>query len=370
MGLLKSTIATIIFAYAARVIYLFLVNHGVGIHFNNVKPGPCRIVPGISCGSEQISVTKDGLAFITSGYKGMTNCNSKDLKGRIYLFDFNKPNENVTELKILSDTLNQDLFYPHGMDIIEENESVKVFIVNHSPKESIEIFQFDKKNRQILKHFQTITNEKFVCLNDIALVDENNFYVTNFVMFCEYPLLLWAEILLHLPTSNIVHFESGKTRVVASGEAVLNGITLARDKKKLFTVSTNTRALLEYARNTDNGSLHFINRHFTGFYPDNIFLDQETDVLYTSTQKSIFNMFLLAGNLTNHCSVSGAKITQDLTGHTEVEEILDVNGGGFVNSLSVVVHYKNQYLFGTVFDRLGYCIDRSVILNKEINKKV
>ena len=364
MGFLKSTIATIILAYAARVIYLFLVNHGIGIHFNNVKPGPCRIVPGISCGSEQISVTKDGLAFITSGYKGMTNCSSKDLKGRIYLFDFNKPNENVTELKIVSETLNLDLFYPHGMDIIEEKGSVKVFVVNHSPKESIEIFQFDKKNRQILKHFQTITNEKFVCLNDITLVDENNFYVTNFLMFCEYPLLPLAEIFLSLPTSNIVHFTSGKTTVVASGESVLNGITLGKDKKKLFTVSSSTGHLLEYSRNTGDESLNFINRHFIGFHPDNIFLDQETGVLYTSTQKNIFNMFLLSENLTDHCSVSGAKITQDLAGHTEVEEILHVNGGGFVNSLSVVAHYKGQYLFGTVFDRLGYCVDRSVIFNK------
>ena len=71
--------------------------------------------------------------------------------------------ENVTELKILSETLNLNLFYPHGMDIIEEKGSVKVFIVNNSPKESTEMFQFDKNHRQILKHFETITNEK-ICL--------------------------------------------------------------------------------------------------------------------------------------------------------------------------------------------------------------
>ena len=278
--------------------------------------------------------------------------------------------ENVTELKILSETLNLDLFYPHGMDIIDEKGSAKVFIVNHSPKESIEIFQFDKNHRQILKHFEIITNEKFVCLNDITLVDENNFYVTNFVMFCKYPLLPMAEIFLNLPTSNIVHFASGKTKVVAIGESVLNGITLGKDKKKLFTVSSSTGYLLEYSRNTGNDSLHLINRHFIGFHPDNIFLDQETGVLYTSTQKNSFDMLFLAENLTNHCSVSGAKITQNSTGHTEVEEILHINGGGFVNSLSVVVHYKGQYLFGTVFDRLGYCIDRSAIFSKQRNKKI
>lgn len=75
MGFVRSAIKTIIFAYVAQVIYLFLVNHGVGVHYNDVKPGPCRIIPGISCGSEQISVTNDGLAFITSGQKHIATKN-------------------------------------------------------------------------------------------------------------------------------------------------------------------------------------------------------------------------------------------------------------------------------------------------------
>ena len=366
MAILKSIIKTLIFVYGVQVVYVFLVNQGIGIYFNNVKPGPCRIVPGISCGSEQISVTNDGLAFITSGVKTMTNCNRKYLKGRMYLFDFNKPNENVTELKIQSENLDLDFFQPLGMDILEKNDDVKVFVVNHAAA-SIEIFLFDKMKRQILKHLQTITNEKFVCLNDITLLDENNFYVTNFAQFCKYPPIMMAEFFLQLPTSNIIHFESGETKNVVSGESLLNGITLGIDKKKLFTVSSNTGQLLEFLRNIDNGSLHLINRHFIGFHPDNIFMDHGTGLLYVGTQKSTFNHFLLSENKTDHCSATGVMITQNSSGHMEVEEILHMNGGEFINSLSVVVHYKGQYLFGTPFDRLGYCIDRSIMNSN--NKK-
>ena len=39
----------------------------------------------------------------------------------------------------------------------------------------------------------------------------------------------------------------------------------------------------------------------------------------------------------------------------EVEEVLRTDGKGFVSGVSSVVHYQGQYLFGTVFDKLGYC---------------
>ena len=368
MGFVWSAVKTIIFAYVAQVIYLFLVNHGVGVHYNDVKPGPCRIVPGISCGSEQISVTNDGLAFITSGQKSTTNCNKKYMKGRIYLFDFNKPDENVTELKIESKVLDIDLFEPLGMDILDENENVKIFVINYAPQQTIEIFHFDKNNRRILKHVQTITNEKFVCLDDIAAVSENEFYITNYVKFCDYPPILMTEYFLQLPTSNIVYYKSSETTIVASGESFLNGITLTKDKMRVFTVSTRTGHLLEYSRNS-KGALNLVNRHYIGFHPDNVFLDQATGVLYASTQKAFFTQMLLSGNQTEYCPATGTKIIQSSSGNIEVEEILHVNGREFVNSLSTVAHYKGQYLFGTLFDSLGYCIDRSIISKKEMENQ-
>ena len=360
MGFVRSAIKTIIFAYVARVIYLFLVNHGVGVHYNDVKPGPCRIVPGISCGSEQISVTNDGLAFITSGQKSTTHCNRKYVKGRIYLFDFNKPDENVTELKIESEVLDIDLFEPLGMDILDENEKVKIFVINYAPQQSIEIFHFDNNDRGALKHVQTVTNKKFVCLDDIAVVSEKEFYITNYVKFCEYPPILMTEYFLQLPTSNIVYYNYGESTVVTSGESFLNGITLTKDKMRVFTVSTRTGHLLEYSRSR-KGTLSLVNRHYIGFHPDNVFLDQATGFLYASTQKAFFAQMLFSGNQTDHCPATGTKIIQNSSGNIEVEEILHVNGGEFVNSLSTVAHYKGQYLFGTLHDSLGYCIDRSVI---------
>ena len=116
-SLLKNLLVALFLSYIGKSLYLFLVSLGVGVHHNNVRPGKCRIVPGISCGSEQISVTADGLAFITSGYRDMTRCNRDFLRGGIYVFDFNNPDMNVTKLHIVGESFDTGSFVPHGMDL-------------------------------------------------------------------------------------------------------------------------------------------------------------------------------------------------------------------------------------------------------------
>merc|ERR1712179_824245 len=117
MGWLRNVIIISVIAYAAKVLYPFLVHLGVGVHFNNVRPGKCRVVSGIECGSEKIAVSEGGLAFITNGLREMTRCNRDYLRGNLYTFDFNNPNNNVTKLKIISsDGFDADGFAPHGMD--------------------------------------------------------------------------------------------------------------------------------------------------------------------------------------------------------------------------------------------------------------
>ena len=361
MGFWRLTLQLLIIPYISRWIYLYLLDLGVGINFNKVTPGPCRVIPGISCGSEQISVTKDGLAFITNGFRGVTTCNKKYLKGRMYLFDFNKPDENVTELKIESDTLDNDVFDPHGMDIIEETGNVKVYVVNHHLEESVEVFIFNKDNRKVLKHVKTIRDENFVCLNDITLLDENSFYVTNYLRFCKLFHSFIVEYFLSLPTATIVYYSLGKSSIVFSGENMLNGISLDNDRKGVFTISSKTGEILEFLKDDANGSLSLVKRHWTGFHSDNIFLDKFAGAFYISMQKAPIDALLFIQNLTDYCPATGAKVKVSQENSIEVEEILHLPGKDFVSGLSVVAHYKGQYLFGTVCDSLGYCIDRSAI---------
>ena len=289
-------------------LYMHLVGGGVGVRFNTVKPGPCRVIPGITCGSETIRVTEDGLAFITSEMRGYTKCNPQYLKGRIYLFDFNQPNENVTELNIKSESLKD--FDPTGMDLIEENGIVKLFVMNHHPEASILVFEFDKKQRNELKHVKTIIDEKIVCPNSITLIDEKSFYFTNQGKYCRsHFFLVAAEVVLGLATSTLVYYNSGRTVVVVQNENWMNGVTLGEEQKRLYTVLTKAGELLEFDR-LENNSLNLLKRYDIGFQPNNIIYDRSSNAFYVGTEKTHIYQFLTAMNLTEHSTAAGVKITK------------------------------------------------------------
>jgi len=65
-------------------------------------PGPCRRLPGIEHGSEDIQVMENGLAFISSGLVLGDSDEYKKRVGRIYLFDYNHPDVGPQELKIIA----------------------------------------------------------------------------------------------------------------------------------------------------------------------------------------------------------------------------------------------------------------------------
>jgi len=369
MGYIYSTLKIIFTAFAFHFLYQWGIFWGFGLHYNEVKPGPCRTIPGINCGSEQISVTKNGLAFITSGYRMMTNCNPKYVKGNIYLFDFNYPDKNVTKLTIEGDNFDTFAFHPHGMDILEDKNNgkmIKLYVVNHANnEETIEVFQFSLLERTKLKHVKTIKNQKFICLNDISVIGESTFYVTNSAKYCysKIPLLKEIEFFLNLRTATIVYYNNGETKTVADTEALFNGISVSNDQTKIFTALFSSGQLFVFDRDITTGILEAPKKHYIGFHPDNVFYDQLTGNLYIGTQKSLQCYSMLLSNQTSFCYATGIKVTavdKDWN-KVQVEEILHISGDDFVSSVSTVVHYKEQYLVGSVFDNLGHCIDKCVV---------
>ena len=368
----KDLVFGILYIVLAKQFHLWLTNKGVGVQFINHYPGNCRIVPGIQCGSEKISVTKNGLAFITNGLR-MSNCNPDFLKGKIYLFDFGFPDRNVKELamKNVSDEFIHSLD-PHGMDIfIDRGTNVfKLFVVNHAnKKDSIEIFHYSKQNPTEITHVSTITNENFVCLNDITVIDNEEFYVTNFNKFCHSSysdLLVPVELIFGLSTANIVYFKKGFSAIAAYG-ALLNGIAVSNDKNYVYVVSSATSSVTAYKRH-NGGKLQHFKQIYVGYFPDNVHVENETGDLYVGQGKDFFGYSKLIVNQTNYVSSAVVKIKSPLEKQTKVTEILHDDGKNFIHSISTPVRFNNQFLLGTVSHKLAYCDARKyvkVVLNSE-----
>ena len=79
---------------------------------------PQSVVPGAGLGSENLDVTSGGLAFITSGNAFVTLSQGyldfvarNNIKGRVLIYDFTRPQEGAHALTIVaSDGFDLDVF--------------------------------------------------------------------------------------------------------------------------------------------------------------------------------------------------------------------------------------------------------------------
>lgn len=80
-------------------------------------------------------------------------------------------------------------------------------------------------------------NSVLVCsLNDLVVVGDDKFYVTNWFTM-KSPIMRQLEaILFVLPLQNVVYFDGKAGTVVLSGKYGANGINASPDKKYVITV--------------------------------------------------------------------------------------------------------------------------------------
>ena len=167
-----------------------------------------------------------------------------------------------------------------GMDIFEDpgGHVIRLFVVNHAHNvESVEIFEYTHQEPTQIVHKRTIVDDKFICINDVAAVDSERFYVTNLHKYCKIAhIMMTVELLFMGPlkTASVVYYDSNNSSFVARG-AGMNGLTLSRDKRHLLVVHGD-RDVQVYARNPSDGMLTYVRNFVIGQPSDNIFLDKQT----------------------------------------------------------------------------------------------
>jgi len=124
-------------------------------------------------GAEDITISYiDSFAIISSTKRAVYPPKDKEYGG-LYFLDLK--NEDFTPLHL---TANFDKpFAPHGISMFRKDSTYTIMAVNHIlNKHSIEVFTFDGKD---IEHIKTIENPALISPNDLVLIDENRFYITN-----------------------------------------------------------------------------------------------------------------------------------------------------------------------------------------------
>lgn len=153
--------------------------------------------------------------------------------------------------------------------------------MNHARAGSrIELFKLFL-NEHFATHIRTITHPKIHSPNAIAVIDEENVYLTNdhFFLSHYHPWLALLETYLGIPGGNVAHLHLPSTSITvlahipfANGVALINATTLA-------VASTSTISVNLYSISTATHALKFTKAIKVPFLPDNLNVDAKGKLL-------------------------------------------------------------------------------------------
>lgn len=260
--------------------------------------------------------------------------------GGLYLMELKSGNFVVKHL-----TANFDLpFAPHGISMLKTDSSYTIAVVNHTEDgHTIEFFSlYDEK----LTHIRTQKSTSLISPNDIVLLDEKRFYVTNDHGY-EHGVGRLVEEYGNLAISNVVYFDGQDYSEAAGGISFANGINFDRERNLVFVASPR-RFLVKVFQPNNDGTLAFIENIPCGTGVDNIEFDQEGN-LWVGCHPNLLHFSAYAKQKKEHSPSEIIKISYREKGDYTVKSIYE-NDGSALSATSVACPYGNLIFAGTVKD--------------------
>lgn len=348
----KALVAILVAAFAAFVGHGFFKLKEISLASREVpvKHLNCQYLKGIEYGAEDITILKDGLAFISTGliYPGMPSFS--DGPGKLYILDLLHPKPTPVELQIKGE-LDLSSFNPHGISVYtdEADDSVYLFVVNHPQhKSQVEIFHFIEENT--LVHLKTITHPLLHSVNDIVAVGVESFYATNDHYF-HNDVLNFLTIILGLPWCDVVYYSPKEVRVAANSFMSANGINISPDKRYIYVADIIDHDIDVFERK-EGEQLTFIKSVAVGSLCDNIEVDHRTGDVWLGCHPNA--MKLSSFNPENPPGSEIILVKNILSAQPVVSQKY-VDDGKVIMASSVAAPFEGKLLIGSVFHKALYC---------------
>ncbi|KAG7474524.1 serum paraoxonase/arylesterase 2-like [Solea senegalensis] len=311
----------------------------------------CVTLKHLSHGSEDITVVRDGLAFISTGlkYPGLPG---SDVPGKIYSVDLQDPRMKPVELR-MPRNFDLDIFNPHGISayIDTNDDEIYLFVVNHPQhKSQVEVFRFVEDDHSLV-HLNTIKHELLYSLNDIVAVGVDSFYATNDHYFSHEIFKAVVEPLLFQPWSNVVYYSPKDVKIVSEGYYMANGINMSPDKRHIYVADVLDHNVHLLERKEDN-TLAPVKSVALGSLCDNIEVDPETGDLWLGCHPNGWKMFVSDPN-----DPPGSEVIRIQKIHSDEPVVTQVyaDDGQVIMGSSVATTYGGKLLIGTVFHKALVC---------------
>jgi arylesterase/paraoxonase len=218
-----------------------------------------------------------------------------------------------------------------------------------------ELIEFFELKGDEFTHTKTIENELIFSPNDLVLLDENTFYITNDHKYKE-GLGRLAEDYLGLAISNVVYVDGENFSEVADGIAYANGINFDDERNLLFVASPRGFLMKVYKRNED-GSLDFIEDIDCGTGVDNIEFDEDRNI-WIGSHPNLLEFAAYAKGKKEKSPSKIIKIDYQGKGDYRVEQIY-MEDGTEMSASTVAATFGNLIFVGNVKDEHFLILERS-----------
>uniref|UniRef100_A0A3P9MFY6 Paraoxonase n=1 Tax=Oryzias latipes TaxID=8090 RepID=A0A3P9MFY6_ORYLA len=349
----KALIAAAVAAFAALFGRTFLKLKDISLASREipVKRLNCQYLKNIDYGAEDITILKDGLAFLSTGLKYPGLHSFSDEPGKMYVLDLLHPKMTPVELQIKGQ-LDLSSFNPHGISVYEDeaDDSIYVFVVNHPEhKSQVEIFRFVEEDT--LMHLKTITHPLLHSVNDIVAVGAEHFYATNDHYFHHEALQL-LTFMFDLSWCDVVYYSPHEVRVVAGGFKSANGINISPDRQYIY-VSDIMDHEIDIFRRNEGEQLAYVKSVAVGSLCDNIEVDHRTGDIWLGCHPNGLKLLKFDPE-----DPPGSEVIRIKNIHSErpVVSLEYGDDGHQLIASTVAVPYEGKLLIGSVFHKALLCI--------------
>lgn len=340
VGIIALVLVLGVGAFILRTFYLAGYFRSIEPHFD----GSCRLVKG-PVGPEDLTIDHaSGVAYISSSDRRAVMAGSAK-PGAIYLYDLNA--EDAVPVNLTPDA--DASFQPHGISLwIEPNGHRVLYVINHpaagtlDSAHSVEVYDIIDRS---LRRRTTILDTRLVMPNDLAVVGEGLFYLTN--THANPPgRLQTLETYLRLRGASVEYYGRHGLQPAVENLVFPNGINVSADLRTVYVATTTSRELLVYDRDLETGALELRQRVYVGIGLDNIEVDEDGDLWIGAHPKLMaLGPHGQEPSLLSPSQVYRIRFRGDAV---DVDEIY-LNRGDQISGVSVAARHGDRLLLGQIF---------------------
>ena len=305
---------------------------------DETAPGACTVIAELP-GAEDI-VFVPGIGLVTGTMKDFPP--GSDGRRGLYRLGARGP-------ELLTAMMPED-FRPHGLGVWAGPDGPLLYVVNHPGKgHSIEVFSAAGRG---LAHLRTLTHDLVSYPNDVVVLGEDRFFVTNYIRH-EGGVLGALEANLGLPVTDLVYYDRGEARVVEDGLRMANGlaVTTGPEGDSLWLAETFARQVRRYDLDAEAGTVAPAGRIEMGAMPDNITVARDGTLLVAGIQDALAFQAHATGR-----AASAPALVLRLDPDTEEVSPLLYQEDGLASGVTVGFDDGERLVMGTAFgDRVAAC---------------